>query len=79
MTTTMDSAIAVSKTRLSLIIETALTSSLNCHVVCEQRHWNRGWLTTRMGQNTLVENHIINGGVGPLTPGQEAYLKRIAC
>lgn len=79
MTTTMDSTAAVSRTRLSLIVETALTSPLNRHVVLEQRKWDPGWLTNRMGQNTLVENHIINGGVGPLTPEQEAYLRRIAC
>ena len=79
MTTTMeiDGATAVSRTRLFSIVEAALHSSLNRHVVRSDRHVDDGWLETRIGKNTLVENHILNGGVGELTPEARAYLDKI--
>jgi hypothetical protein len=62
--------------RFRQIAETALSSPFNRLAVMEPRRVDEGWLSTRIGQNTLIEHFILTGGVGPLSAGARAFLAR---
>lgn len=81
MVDTLDSSLKcpdrVFHPRFRAIVQTALTSPLNRHVVRVARSWDDSMLATSQGQNELVVHHVLHGGLGPLTPAAQAYLERL--
>ncbi|MEI6528270.1 MAG: hypothetical protein WCO10_01185 [bacterium] len=53
----------------------AINSPVNRHAVRVRLGWDDAHLDTRIGQNTLIEHHVLNGGVGPLAEEALKFLK----